>query len=279
MSNTGKRTPTKAGGAPPPTPTAPESSAVLTVEALERRTMAAYGGGVESSAIVPDLAVNLGAQSLPIVANPSAAPFVLLWNPACWSVEGRKVRRLVPRLMQQSLTPGLSGVARGQNGKPDVTQGAREHWQARGYRAIPFELGPGGSYIRCIDVDPAGDGRRSVKHYCTAWERHYSGVRSSPATTDYDGYLDWIEKLVNAGHIPGCQLPVAMRLFTDLVAQRDGASRRATQNGSKTDAERVKTIERDILIVEAYLESIAPTEPPPDAVEAESEITTLEGVA
>jgi hypothetical protein len=274
MTTPTKRTPAKGAPAEPTQPNNNASS--ITAEDVERRHVQAYGSGVESVAMVPELSVSLQAKHLPVVSNPTAEPFVLLWNPACWAVDGRKRRRLVPMLRNFALKPGSSGVARGHNGRPDVTQGARENWEARGYRAIPYELGPGGSYVRQIRVDPTGSGKGERNHFCTAWETYYSGVRNS--ITDYDGYLDWIGSLVTRGHIAGCQLPIAVALLQDLVSKRDKASERA-KSGNITAGEQVKRLESDIQIVNDYIEAIAPSVPAPDAVAVESSIPDLGGVA
>lgn len=265
-----KRTPTKTP------PSADAGASTVTAEDVERRHVQAYGSGVDSVAVVPELAVSLQAKHLPIVTAPKRAPFVLQWNPACWAVDGRRRRRLVPMLRDFALVPGFSGVARGINGRPDVTQGAREHWEARGWRAIPYELGPGGSYVRAIKVDPTGSGRGEATHYCTAWEQYYSGVRNS--TVNYDEYLDWIGSLVDRGHIAACQLPIAVALLQDLVSKRDKAAERA-KSGNVSAAEQVKRLEGDIQIVNDYLEEIAPSTPPADAEPVQAAIPDLGGVA
>jgi hypothetical protein len=273
----GKRAPQKSGQPTPPPPAPGPSAAVLTPTQVEARHVAAYGAAVGGEVALPNLRTGMDAKRLPIVRSPRPA-FILLWSASCWQVSGKNRRVLVPALNQIRLTGGVSGVIVGRDGSVDLNTHARANWEERGYRAIPTELGPGGSYLRKHRVDPSGDGKVERIHWATAWEQFYSGTNSS--THDEDGYNTWILALVAAGHIPPCPLPMAVKL-ADKARTRIARLQTQIGQGQTIRRSELATAEQDLAVLESYIatfDGAVYDEAPPDAPEAEGEVAGLDGV-
>jgi hypothetical protein len=135
-----------------------------------------------------------------------AAPmFCLVFHPLRWIVMRG---RLIPSLQTFPLMAGVQGVSLDKDGNHRFA-GARAKIEESGRRMVPFEWGPGGSYIQEIKTRPNGRGEPR-NTYLSIFERALAG--DTATSCDEDAYASWVASLVDTGKLPGCPPAVARRM-------------------------------------------------------------------
>jgi hypothetical protein len=145
------------------------------------------------------------------------APFLLLYDPARWTVmEGR----CVPQLGRLPLEPGIEGVRKDERGRMYWRDAAARR-REKGQTVIPHSWGPSGqSYLRSYDLP------RGKKVYLEQWATPHAGT--SRISVDVDGYADWIDSLFAAERLPAPALWALEELADNYDRQITVARDRAT---------------------------------------------------
>jgi len=153
--------------------------------------------------------------------------FCLVYNPLRWIVmQGR----LIPSLQTFPLMAGVQGVSLDKDGNHRFA-GARAKIEESGRRLVPFEWGPGGSYIQEITTRPDGRGEPR-KTYISIFEQALAGDNAT--SSDEEAYAAWAASLVETGKLPGCPPAVARRMREAVEAKlhREEALVEAGGNGA-----------------------------------------------
>lgn len=209
-----------------------------------------------SSAFVPADGVQRAA---PATQADARAPFLFLYIPQRWAVQGGKVR---PMLGTLKLIPGVDGVDQvlnRQTGAIDrvISTPAKIGAAERGRIVIPVDAIPDEwaddngvkSYLR----RPEGRGDLVISMF----EKVYPG--SKQIDRDDARYFEWLDWLVDSKTIPRCPEYMLTGLLTALTEQAARLQDRlAVQPSLAPDLERVK---RDMAAVQAEIDSRHTAEP------------------
>lgn len=244
--------------APPPTQ-APQGTAPI---APSHTARAVARGAVQMEVAVAHVAVEAATTKLPVVdAKPE---FFLAFHPDRWMVHAGQ---LIPDLLQKRIIAGVSGVRRLRDGRLS-TSGMRTRLEDQGYYILPHSLGPGGSYMCRVWVDPQGRGRQRVAHYVTAWERLYPGSRR--VDSDERAYAEWCLSLVAQGVIPACPPHIARRMHDQAVGRLARLEERAAK-GVTAVIPAIEATRGEIAAIEEVLEAAVGEPVDPEAVSLEED--------
>lgn len=176
-------------------------------------------------------------------------PYVLTFHIQRWMVHAG---RLVPSLQKVTLSPGVNGVSVNREGKINFAD-ARSRLETEGRIVVPYEWGPGGTYLLPIDTRPNG-GKDVVETWISCWEE--ATVGSTETYPNTDGYAEWLASLVTDGKLPACPVSVASRML-DVARERleKARSDSAKNGGAGKSSIRAKAIAQEVEVLEAYLEA------------------------
>jgi len=209
-----------------------------------RRTQSGQTGEVA----VPTVATV--ADGAPLPRHGPSAPFIYAWHPACWHVMAGK---LVPRLRQMRMQPGLSNMGESPDGRV-VTRNATAAAADRGWTTIAIEAGPGGSYLRKHKVSPNGRSDRAVTRWASAWETLYSG--SDTIQSDEAGFVAWLGGLIDNGSIPACPAHIADSLALE-TESRLGRLQGEVAKGVDAVKPHLERAAADLAVLRAYVSDAA----------------------
>ncbi len=236
MATVQKRTRRKAS-APAESPSNPGA-------AIPRARSHAFSEQVGGEVSVPNLATTTEKAPLPrLQVRPQ---FVYAWSITQWMVMHGQ---LIPSLQQVRLQPGVRRV-RKIGDRIDVSD-LRSHMESRGWRLIPHDLGPGGSYMRRHKTDPTGQGRYERVTYLTAWEQPYAG--SDRVTSDEQGYAEWCAGLVDSGVVPTCPIVIARNL-EERTRSRLSRMEEKYNRGAESLKPNIDALKAELQVITDYLD-------------------------
>jgi hypothetical protein len=236
---------------------APATPAAFDPSPIPQADARVYQGGSNSAVVVPDLAQTTERAPLPKVIPKPA--FVLAWHIRQWIVMAGK---LIPALRSIPLQEGLSRVSRAGRGAPINIADMRAHQESRGWRLLPHNLGPGGSYMRKTQVDPDGMGRVRGEHHHTAWQQYYPGT--DRCRTDEAGYAAWCRKLVDDGRIPDCPEVVALGMAERLTVQLRVREQQLAK-GAESLRPMIEVMRADLRVLNEHIDRCAELASPVDS--------------
>lgn len=219
----------KAVTPPPPAPTASPAAP----------TPASYQGAATEDA-VPELGGRPRGIEPPPVGE-VLPPFFLAAHRDRWGVINGRV---VPWLRRLKGTPGANGVDRDSKGRP-VMGLALAQAEEHGWQVIPWDVdGPGTSYLKRV---------KATGGWIDRWTTVYAG--SAQQTFDEPAFVTWLAGLVEQGKLTPCPLYALLRLreSTERSITKWSEKGRADQYGA-----RVERLKRDLAVVIAAIERIAP---------------------
>lgn len=204
----------------------------------------------QASAFVP---VDGMQRQAPATQVEARAPFLFLYIPQRWAVQGGKVR---PQLGTLKLSPGVNGVDQVLNrttGAIDrvLSSTAKINAQERGRTVIPVDAIPDEwadengtkSYLR----RPEGRGDLVVSMF----ERVYPG--SKQIDRDDARYMEWLDWLVSSGVVPRCPEHMLTAMHARLTEEANRLQDRLAVQPSLAPA--LEQCKRDIAAVQAELDA------------------------
>ncbi|MCB9763921.1 MAG: hypothetical protein H6739_29390 [Alphaproteobacteria bacterium] len=155
---------------------------------------------------------------------PASPMFVYVYNPKRWTVVAGK---LIPGLHKMPLERGVNRVDMDKDGRIHFAD-ARAKIEEQGRMQVPYEWGPGGSYLQAVECRPGG-GRNTAKAHLSVWEFAVAGDTQTYA--DEAAYASWAESLVADGKIDPCPPHIARELLDKHVKKLREARARADKGG------------------------------------------------
>ena len=190
-------------------------------------------------------------------------PFVLMFHPQRWAIMAGK---LIPGLAKLPLVDGSARVHFDRDGNIHFAD-ARADLEKRGWRVVPEQWGPGGSYCRKVKTLPRGS-LTPRDAFISFSETAYPG---DPKTHSNDQvYATWAESLVTSGRLPRCSPHIAERLLAQARTEMMDVAQRQSKQPTGAGAVELDALTTKIAVLEAAIEAVPVDRGPPAATEVAS---------
>lgn len=203
---------------------------------------------VSDGSYVPEFSSKASGVHLPRVDKMPA--FLFGFHRSRWTVVAGSI---VPALAKFALVAGCGRVTISPDGRVRFAD-ARAQIEERGWQIIPYEWGPGGSYLRQVRSAP-GQGINEIDTYMSAWETAHVG--DSETTADPEGYAAWLRELIDAGKLPECPRHIVARMLearTRALAEAEGH----VEQGHSAWGEAVRVLRATVAVLEEALADATP---------------------